>query len=301
MKTKILNTILVFLILIILLVFIYYININYYKEFFTINNNTKIVFNNVSYGCGFFCYFNMVIAALIDNPNTTEIEFNIISKKSEPASYYVEEGNNLYNNLFIPYNQNVPINNVITIDHFIDNTEGSVLYFKAKEFFNENREQFRPFHNAYKKYIHLQPNISDKIKFHTNKLKEGDPQIIIIGILVRSAANGDTPGRDKYLNTIKYLNLGDNVKYFFCIDNDVDLEFYKEQLKPNYYLDLRRAPTNLGDAPHSDTELKSLDELEKIFIQVAVLSTCNILLHCNSNMAITSLFMNMEQRSIHVR
>ena len=297
MKKKIKNIILFFIIF--LLFLIYFFNKLKKLDLFTVNtNNTKLIFNNVGYSCGFFCYFNMIIASLIDNPNTTEIQYNLISKKEQPSTYYVEEYNNLLENIFIPYNENKPITNTIIIDKFIENTEGSKLYFKAKDFYNENRGQFKPFHDAYIKYIKLQPHIIEKIESHKNKLREGNPEKTI-GILIRSAANGDLLGRDTVLNKIKELNLN-NIKFFFCIDNNIDLDFYKEHLTPNYYLDFKRAETNLGDAPHSDSSLKTLEELENVFIQVAVLSTCDLLLHCNSNMAITSLFMNMNQQSIYI-
>jgi integrase len=54
-------------------------------------------------------------------------------------------------------------------------------------------------------------------------------------------------------------------KYFLCIDNEKDLQFYKTKLNPHYYININRSPTNKGDAPHINNNLKSLDEFEKVF------------------------------------
>jgi hypothetical protein len=55
----------------------------------------------------------------------------------------------------------------------------------------------------------------------------------------------------------------------------------------------------LQDALHvsSDKYMKK-EELEDIFLEVALLSKCDILIHCASNMARISLVMNKNQKSI---
>jgi hypothetical protein len=39
---------------------------------------------------------------------------------------------------------------------------------------------------------------------------------------------------------------------------------------------------------------------EKIFIEIVLLSECNIIVHCLSNMATAALYMNMNSKSICV-
>lgn len=285
------------IILVIILIFIYYLYNNKIESFTDINN-IKIILNNPPYEGGFFSIFNMLLASLIDNPNTTEIQYNIISNKNSPVTYYINDNEEIFSKIFQEY-KNIQSTNTIEVNSFVENTEGTKLYWKGKELYNENRNKLQPFNDVYKKYIILQPHIEEKIKYHINILKDKRYDHYI-GVLVRSAAVGDNPGRKKYLDTINKLSNNLKTKYFLLIDNEEDLNFYKNNLKPNYYININRSPSNKGDAPHKNTNLKSLEELENVFIQVAVLSSCDILVHGSSNMATTSLIMNMEQKSVWI-
>jgi len=299
---KILILVLLILIILLFLLFKKY----YYIENYN-NINTKIVFHNTKYGGGFFSYFCFFLASLVDNPNIVSLDYNIISNPYDPSTYYIKEGEKIFEKIFVPYETNKEIYNVININDFISDSFATKLYFDSDKNYNENRNNLQPFNDVYKKFIIIQPHIQEKINYHIQKLNEGNPEKTI-GILVRSAAvwqdidQNSIPTREKYLNIINKLNENNkNIKYFLCIDNNEDLDYYKEILIPNYYIDINRSNTNKGDAPHRNSVLKSLDEFEKVFIQVAVLSSCNILVHPNSNMATASLIMNMQQESILVR
>lgn len=305
MKKNNYNILILIIIILIILLFLLFKKNKFIEKY---NNvNTKIVFNNTNYGGGFFSYFCLFLASLVDNPNTVSLDYNVISNPHDSASYYVNEGEKIFEKIFLPYETNEEIHKIININEFIPDTAASKLYFDSIKNYNENRNNLQPFHDAYKKFIIIQPHIQENINYHIQKLNEGNPEKTV-GILVRSAAvwmGNDTsiiPTREKYLNIINKLNENNkNIKFFLCIDNNEDLNYYKENLVPNYYLDINRSDTNKGDAPHKNSSLKSLDELEKVFIQVAVLSSCDILVHPSSNMATASLIMNMKQESILVR
>ena len=287
---------------IVLIISLIYINTN---EGFKNQENIKLIVTQ--HDGGFFSNFNKMMIYLIDNPNITCIEYNIIASPSNPPMYYVKKDEEVFSKLLENYDENVSIDKTITISTINNgfyNSPANKLYFDSANNYNENRYKLEPFNKAYNKYIKIQPHILTKIDAYMDIINEGNPQQLI-GILVRSQAvqegqNKSAISPQKYLDAINNINKDKSTKYFFCIDNKQDLEYYKEQLVPNFYLDLNRSENNLGDSPHMSDDVKSLDELEKIFIQVVLLSKCDILVHCNSNMATTSLFMNMDQQSIFI-
>ena len=100
---------------------------------------------------------------------------------------------------------------------------------------------------------------------------------------------------------MKELNkLGNNNKHFLRIDNNDDLNYYKEKLPQYYITNINRSKNNQGNAPHKNN-LQSLNDLENIFIEIYLLSECDILIHCVSNMATASLYMNMKQESVFIK
>ena len=270
------------------------------------NKNIKLIINNDMGNRGFFSHFNQLLCALVDNPETTEIEFNLVSTPKNATTYYIKEGEEIFSKLFEKYDLNKPITDTVSLTNFTNNSYASKLYFDALNNFNNNRDKLQPFNDAYNKFIKIKPNILDKIESHMKILKENNPEQLI-GVLVRSQAVAVSQSKkrmatyEEYLNAINIENKNKSTKYFFVIDNNIDLEYYKNALTPNYYLkDLLRSDDNKSNAPHLNPNLKSLEELENIFIQVVILSKCDILVHCNSNMAIASLSMNMNQKSIFI-
>jgi len=288
---------------IILFIFISISYFNIYETFqeYDSTKNAKLIMN--AHHSGFFCNFNRLIHYLTLYPNVTQIDFNIISRINNHKPY-IADGVEIFSQLFEIYDTKEKIDVVYDIDgndfKKMPSSKG------AYEVYNSNRNKLDPYNKAFKKYIilkpHLQITLDDKIK----ELHQDCEQVI--GIFVRSQAlaseqpTDKMPTRDDYLNAINKIDTkSKKTKYFLRIDNEEDLEFYKSKLQPNFYTDMHRAKTNKGDAPHSsDDKFLSLKDLEDTYLDIAILSSCEYLVHCVSNMATASLFMNMSQVSICV-
>ena len=109
------------------------------------------------------------------------------------------------------------------------------------------------------------------------------------------------PALDIYSNAIDKIDKTKKTKYFLRIDNEKDLEYYKNKYYPNYQTSITRSKDNIEDSLHvSNNKYLLLDDLENTYLEVALLSVSDILVHCVSNMATASLYMNMNQKSICV-
>lgn len=291
--------ILIFLIISILL-FVYLLTKKSYEGFIQ-EKNTKLIMNE--HHSGFFCNFNRLIHYLTLYPNVKEIEFNVRAEinKHKP---FIGQGVELFSQLFEIYKEdNVEINEVLDIDG--NDFKNMPTDKGAYSVYNENRYKLNPYTDAFNKYIKLKPDLQKKLDYHINNLKSDSEQTI--GILVRSnnlaseQPSGQMPTRDDYLNAINKIDKTKKTKYYLKVDNEEDLEFYKSKLNPHYYLDITRSKTNKGDAPHvNDKTFLPLKDLQDTYLDVAILSHCDYLVHCVSNMATSSLFMNPYQKSICV-
>jgi hypothetical protein len=247
--------------------------------------------------------FNKLLHYLVIYPNTKEIQYNVISNLDNHKPF-IGNGIEIFSQLFEIYDTKEKIDVVYDIDG--NDFKKMPSSKSAYEFYNSNRNKLESYNKAFKKYIilkpHLQMALDDKIK----ELHQDCEQVI--GVFVRSNAlaneqpNDKMPRREDYLNAIKNIDTkSKKTKYFLRIDNEEDLEFYKSKLQPNFYTDMHRAKTNKNDAPHSsDEKFLSLKDLEDTYLDIAILSSCEYLVHCVSNMATASLFMNMSQVSICV-
>lgn len=253
-------------------------------------------------GIGLFGHLGKLLTYLERNPNITQIEYNVLSTPPRKALPYIKEGEEIFSKLFLPYNENKQINSTIIADEYkyLEYTMNC-----AYNYYNENRYKLQGLHDVFEKYIKIKPEILDRVEKKYNEIKNGFD--ILVGIFVRSYAlgreqpNGQMPSHDDYMNAVNNLDKSKKIKYFLRIDNDEDLEFYKNSLTPNYYSEIKRSPDNKADGLHmSSNEYMSLQDLEDIFCEVLLLSKCDILLHCVSNMATTSLLINMNQQSICV-
>ena len=294
MDYRILILLIIILIIINTILNLYSINIEYF--------NTELIINQ--HPAGFFSNFNKLITNLTDNPNITKITFNMISNSNKNNDFsYLEENTELFSKLFYIYDESFEITNKIIVKDFINSR---ITGREAYQYYNENRIKLQPFHDSYIKYIKIKPEIQSKISYHISKFFLLRNTVETVGILVRSKKlageqpSRKMPTRDDYDKAIESISKNNNFKYFLCIDNNDDLEYYKNKYKPNYYIDINRADNNKKDAPHSSKKEKPYDELENVFIQVCVLSHCTKLVHCVSNMATASLYMNMNQQSICV-
>ena len=256
-----------------------------------------------SFGAGFFANFINLIQFLVDIPNITKITYDVKSPSSGPIAF-IKEGEELYSKIFQPYDEGKPITKTITSiredfnNIYLGGGTGSYKYYGDK------RIKLQPVHDAFIKYIKVKENIQKKINEKLLQLKEDSEQII--GIFIRSNAlaveqpNKKMPRREDYDNAISNIDLSKKSKYFFCIDNEDDLNYFKNKYNPHYYTDIRRTSNKTNGEPHTKT-MGTLKDLEDTYIEVALLSNCHILLHCLSNMATASLYMNMNQKSIFIQ
>ena len=174
----------------------------------------------------------------------------------------------------------------------------------AAQFYGNNRNKLQPYNIALIKYIRLKKNIQDKIDIQIANMKNMNVEQII-GIFIRNKAlgyeqpKGKMPTNTDYENALNQIDKTKTTGYFLCIDNEEDLEYFKNKYSPNYYTNIRRSKTSNDTEPHRASN-GTLNDLEDSFIEVALLSQCNILVHCLSNMVTASLYMNMNQESIFV-
>jgi len=254
--------------------------------------------NNEQEQCGFFATFNKLLTYLVDNKDITKITYDIRSFKEGHAMAYIKEGEELFSKIFEPYNENKPIDEVIDGSYYKHYNLTTVY---AHQFYNENRGKLKPYHDAYVKYIKIRPEIQEMINKKKQELRENYEQLI--GIFIRSDAlkkeqpSGRMPTREEYDTALSKIDKTKSTKYFFCIDNQDDLNYFKNKYLPNYYTDIRRTANTVNSEPHKKT-FGSLKDLQDSFIEVALLSECGTLVHCVSNMVTASLYMNMNQKSI---
>jgi hypothetical protein len=95
---------------IVLIISLIYINTN---EGFQNKEYIKLIVTQ--HDGGFFSNFNKMMIYLIDNPNITCIEYNIIASPSNPPMYYVKNNEEVFSKLLENYDENVSIDKTITI------------------------------------------------------------------------------------------------------------------------------------------------------------------------------------------
>lgn len=268
------------------------------EGFHNTTDSNEIVFKTYLPG-GLCCHLNILITHLVDYPNTTKVTYDVRSPNRKSPISFIKENEELFSLLFDTYDEGTEIEqtmNVANINRF------DITGVKAFNFYNNNRDGLLPYSQAYKKYIHIKPHIQEMIDAKASEMRETYTNIV--GIFIRSNAlkdeqpNGKMPSREDYVNAINNIQIP-NTKYFLCIDNTEDLEYFKELCAPNYYTDIRRTDERNNGEPHTNT-YGSLKDLQDSFIEVALLSQCDCLIHCVSNMATASLYMNMNQISICV-
>ena len=263
--------------------------------------NIKVIFQHAKdYPlASFFSDFCRLLKYLVHTTdNVVEIEYNVCSSLYNGIPF-IKENEEIFSKLFLPYKEEdltyekeVYLNN---FNYFIDKPNAQNLY---------NNDELKLYTNVFNKYIKLQPHIQEKINNLENKLTDNCEEVI--GIFMRSNAlaceqpYGIIPKREDYLKIIKDINIDNKkIKYFLRIDNNEDLEFYKDALQPNYYTQISRSKTNNHDAPHqNNSDFLTLEDLENTFIEIVLLSKCDTIIHCVSNMAAASLIMNPSQKSI---
>jgi len=280
----------ILLLILLLILFFIIIECLLVESFTEDTNNTKLIMKE--HWAGFFSNFIKLIQYLVDNPNTTKIVFNVRSSINKHMPY-IEENKELFSLLFENYDEGKNITNTIetTTIHKIN-------------YYNEERNKLYPHHQAFKKYIKLKSHLQIKLNNLIKEMRSDCEQVI--GIFVRSGdlakeqPSGKLPTRQEYLDAVKTIDKTKKTKYFLRIDNNEDLNFYKNKLTPYYITKLNRSDSNNNDAPHVKEKFQTLEDLENTYLEIALLSNCEYLIHCYSNMVTASLFMNMEQISIGI-
>ena len=299
MKQKYKNILIILIICIILLLI--YLNINHVEGFQEEEKNVKLIMNGVE--SGFFFNFIRLIHYLVIYPNTKEIEFNVRAQINNHLPF-IGENEEIFSKLFENNKEDVSIDETLNIDKY----DWKGIPFSGgdgSKYYNENRIKFEPYNNAFKKYIKLKPNLQKKVDDKIKELHNDCEQVI--GIFVRSNAlateqpKRKMPRAEDYDEAIQKINSsGKKTKYFLRIDNNEDLNYYKNKYTPNYFVDMKRSDTNKGDALHTNNNFLPLEELENIYIEIALLSSCDYIVHCSSNMVSAALIMNMNAKSIFV-
>ena len=251
-------------------------------------------------GAGFFSNFMKIISFLVYYPNTVELQYDMKATTPGNGMPFISEGKELLSLLIQPYSENKNVDYSYKCDKYFDEMLEKI---KPENIYNEKRSILQEYNNAYTKYIKLLPQLQTRLDTMKNELREDYEQVI--GVFVRSNANAREqprqrmPTREEYLDAINKIDKTKKTKYFLRIDNDEDLEFYKSKLQPSYNTTIKRSENMLKNSLHvSSEEYMTENDLHDTFLEVALLSTCDILVHCASNMATTSLVMNMNQKSI---
>lgn len=292
-----------FILLFLIITFIYFKKKEENFQVYIPNKNSKLILND--YPCGFFCIFNKLLHYLVLYPNTKEIQYKIFSNLNNHKPF-IGYGVELLSQIFEVYKEE---NTIIEEIHDISGDNFTITMptnKKAYNFYNQYRFRLDPYYYAFKKYIILKPHLQTKLNYMTDELHKDCHQVI--GIFVRSNAlaneqpNDKMPSRDDYLKAINSIDTKTKkTKYFLRIDNEEDLDFYKSKYSPNYITNIKRSKNNKGDALHFNRyEYLTREDLEDTYLEIALLSTCQILIHCVSNMATSSLMMNKDQLSICV-
>ena len=262
-------------------------------------NNMKLICTE-HVGAGFFSNFMKIISFLVYYPNTVELQYDMKATTPGNGMPFISEGTELLSLLLAPYSENKNVDYSYKCTKYFDEMLEKI---KPENIYNEKRSSLEPYYDAYIKYIKLLPNLQEKLDKMTNELREDYEQVV--GVFVRSNANAREqprqrmPTREEYLAAIDKLDKTKKTKYFLRVDNDDDLNFYKEKLTPNYYTNISRSKDMANNSLHvSSDKYMSKEELEDTFLEVALLSKCDILIHCASNMATTSLVMSKNQKSI---
>ena len=249
---------------------------------------------------GLFSNFNKLIYNLSYYNNVSKITYNMISSKDNKPLYFINDNEELFSKLFETYDDGTIPSKKVTTQNYINYV---ITGKSAYNLYNSNRNKLQPYHDTYIKYIKVHNHIEEKIHRKIIELKENCDQLICIFVrseaLKKEQPSNKMPTREDYDNGIKDIPKSNNVKYFLCIDNNDDLEYYKNKYTPNYFTNIRRTTHKKDGEPHVNS-IGSLEELENSFIEVVLMSQCDILVHCVSNMATASLYMNMKQQSICV-
>lgn len=254
---------------------------------------------------GMFSNLNRIVTGLLRIQDIKHVEWSMYPEKNGCMGYDIS--GEMFSLIF---KTNVPPDNSLGLykkicDNWNEWTQNRITGNDASLYYGNNRDKLEPYSKVFNEYFKLQPSIKEIIDLRTSELHYGYNNVI--GVIVRNSGNnalaneqlkGRMPTRNEYTEVLNKLSRS-NQRYFFCIDNNDDLDFFKE-LYPNcYYTNIRRSSSKDDSEPHKKT-LGSLNDLIDTFVEIYLCSSCHTLVHCITNMATTSLYINMNQTSVPI-
>lgn len=265
---------------------------------------THIIFKTDP-GAGMFSNLNRIVTDLLHIQDVKHIEWCMYSKQSGCMGYDISG-----EMLSLIYTSDTPPSDSSILHKKVSINWGQwkpnrITGKDASLYYGSNRDKLEPYSKIFHTYFTLQPSIKELVDLRISELHNGYNNVI--GVIVRNSGNNALaneqlkqrmPTRNEYIEALNRISLP-NQRYFFCIDNNDDLNFFKE-LYPNcYYTNIRRSVSKDDSEPHKKS-LGSLNDLIDTFVEIYVCASCHTLVHCITNMATTSLYINMNQISIPI-
>lgn len=261
---------------------------------------STVIFNT-DVGAGLFSNINRIVTYLVNNPDTKKIVWSMTGQESGCMGY---DTNNkeLFSLLFEQFSE-ISDSDVTAVNVSTRWMEDSNITGYNVINYYLYREELRPYSNSFHTFLKFRPELNRQIELVKNALFHDTNDVV--AIIVRGDALKDEqprrkmPTRQEYINVIRKLPDNNKRKYFLCIDNEDDLQFFKSILPNHYHTNIRRSTTKNDIEPHKKTRGTEKDFYDS-FLEVVYCSLCNILIHPVTNMATASLYMNMNQISVPI-
>jgi hypothetical protein len=265
-----------------------------------LGNDVSITFKTDS-NAGLFSNFNRIITILNESSHVKRVKWDIYGQNSGCMGY--DNSGELFSSVFEDFDES----NELPLIEYISYNWGvykpvRITGMEAIDYYM-NRDKLLPFNKIFKKYFKLKPHIQSIMENEIKKIRNGSD--LLIGLVVRSTPlkdeqpKGRMPTRDEYEYVIDNIPGDKYNRYFLCVDNHEDLNFYKSKLSNSYHTNIRRSDTCNDIEPHKKTRGTWNDFLDSL-LEVYYLASCDAIIHCVSNMATASLYMNMNQISIPI-
>ena len=269
-----------------------------------LGNDVSITFKTDS-GAGLFSNFNRIITILHESSEVKRVKWDIYGQNSGCMGY--DSSGELFSSVFQDFDES---NKLPLIEYISYNwgayKPGRITGMEVIDYYM-NRDKLLPFNKIFKKYFKLKPDIQSFMDNEIKKIRGSSD--ILFGLVVRSTGSssplkdeqpkGRMPTRGEYEDVIDNIPGDKYNRYFLCIDNEEDLNFYKSKLPNSYHTNIRRSKGCNDLEPHKNTRGTWNDFLDSL-LEVYYLASCDVIIHCVTNMATTSLYMNMNQISIPI-
>lgn len=253
-------------------------------------------------GAGLCANFNRILTFLSKCQPIHSVKWRMYGQESGCMGYKTDK--ELFGQIFNEFESSLNINNTIKSyhwEHFCFDPS-RITGKEAFQYYGNNRHKLEPYTNVYKHFFSLKDEfklrVDEKIKDLRNEIESKK----VVGIIVRNSALAGEQLRNKMPTREEYKEQIDRFKdhrFFLCVDNEDDLEYFKSICQDFYHTDIRRSLNSNDIEPHKKTVAYN-DEFIKTFVEIYLCSSCDILIHCITNMATTSLILNSNQQSIHI-